>query len=258
MLKKITLLGSNKMRLKALNINLIIIVIIFVSSVTIFAQNTGNDKPKDKEPPVEELYLKNPELQIISEEAASNDREAKLRACDGVQKALKEGVSGDEEYTMTMLLGRLAGEGTTTLHSEKGKIINYFPEVRSQACNALQFVKTEKAKEKAVSILIGVLLNDIDPIVKSNAAYALGVIGLNEEGYAVNAIAQAIEVQDAVAPNDNFAYVAALSLGKIAKANNGIYEPKAYRALVRIAQGNYSNVVKEKALEILDELRKYK
>ena len=223
----------------------------------VIAQSGNGDDSSDKEPPIEELFFINPELQSINEEAASKDREAKLRAITRVEKTLKQGTSTDEEFTMALILGRLAGEGTTTLHSERGRIINYFPEVRSQACNALQFVQSDKAKEKAVNILIGVLINDVDPIVKSNAAYALGEIGLNEDDQAVRALAEAVEVQDTLAPNDNFAYVAALALSKIAKSNDGIYEPRAYRALVRIAQGNYSRVVKDKALEVLEELRQY-
>jgi hypothetical protein len=242
------------MKTKAASI--LFILYFFISMAVVFAQSDSSDTT-GKEPPIEELYLKNPELQIINEEATSNDREAKLRAVGRITDSLKKGVSTDEEYTMTLLLGHLAGEGTTTIHTQQGKVINYFPEVRGQACNALQFVKSEKAKSKAVNILIGVLINDIDPIVKSNAAYALGMIGENEDGRTVRAMAEAIETQDAMAPNDNFAYVASIAFGKIAKANNGIFEPRAFRALVRIAQGNYSRVVKNKALEILDELRQY-
>lgn len=243
-----------------MKINLLYIFLILIvlgSPAMLIAQSGDDDDSSDKEPPIEELFFKNPELQIISEEATSNDREAKLRAITRVERSLKEGTSTDEEYTMTLILGRLAGEGTTTLHSERGRIINYFPEVRGQACNALQFVKSDKSKEKAVNILIGVLINDVDPIVKSNAAFALGEIGFNEDNRAVRALSEAVEVQDTLAPNDNFAYVAALAFGKIAESNDGIYEPRAYRALVRIAQGNYSRVVKDKALEVLEQLRQY-
>jgi hypothetical protein len=228
----------------------------FISITAVFAQSEDSTST-GKEPSVEELYLKNPQLQIINEEAAADGRESKLLAVSHAEDSLKKGVSGDEEYTMVLILGRLAGEGTTTILSRQGRVVNYFPEVRGQACSALQFVQGDKAKAKAVNILIGVLVNDVDPIVKSNAAYALGIIGLNENGYTVQAIASAIKVQDELAPNDNFAYVSALALGKIAKANNGIYQPQAFRALVRIAQGNYSRVVKDKALEVLEELRQY-
>jgi hypothetical protein len=243
------------MKINLLSLSLIL-VMVFLPMI-LGAQSNGGNESSDREPPIEELYLKNPELQIINEEATSNDREAKLRAITRVEKTLKEGTSTDEEYTIALILGHLAGEGTTTLHSEQGRLINYFPEVRGQACNALQFVKSDKAKAKAVNILIGVLINDIDPIVKSNAAYALGEIGLNEDERAAKALAEAVEIQDIMAPNDNFAYVAALAFEKIAKANDGIYEPRAYRALVKIAQGNYSKVVKDKALEVLEELKQY-
>ena len=51
--------------------------------------------------------------------------------------------------------------------------------------------------------------------------------------------------------------MAILTAEKIARANNGIKDPEAYRTLVRIAQGPYIKTVKRKALQTLDEMRKY-
>ena len=94
-------------------------------------------------------------------------------------------------------------------------------------------------------------------MVKAEAAYALGVVGLNEANDTVKAILFTLQQEDPANPDNNLGYAICLSLEKIAKANGGIKEPEAYRALVRIAQGPYIRTVKQKALATLEELKKY-
>jgi hypothetical protein len=102
-----------------------------------------------------------------------------------------------------------------------------------------------------------VLIIDDEPMVKAEAAYALGVVGLNEANDTVKAILFTLQQEDPSAPDNNLGYAICLALEKIAKAGGGIKEPDAYRALVRIAQGPYIRTVKQKALATLEELKKY-
>ena len=102
-----------------------------------------------------------------------------------------------------------------------------------------------------------VLEEDNQPMVKSEAVYALGQIGLNEQEEVSRAIAYEVMNQNIVAPDDNFAFAVLLSFDKIAEANGGIKEPAVYLALIQIAQGNYIKTVREKALEVMDNLRGY-
>ncbi|HEQ72314.1 MAG TPA: HEAT repeat domain-containing protein [Spirochaetia bacterium] len=219
-----------------------------------FAQNGGNT---GREESIEELYLTNPALQIAYEAARSDDRESKLLALSQLTAMIDEGVSKEEEVQIAAILRDLASQGTTIIIREKGRLVNYYVDVRREACRVLATVKSDEAKKRAVAVLIEVLKYDDDPIVKSNAAYSLGVIGLNENEESARAIARALESQDYVAPNDHFAYSGAIALEKIAKANNGIFDPLVMQVLVKITQGNYNRSVKDKAFSVLQTLRTY-
>ena len=63
--------------------------------------------------------------------------------------------------------------------------------------------------------------------------------------------------RDIVDPDNNFAYASLLALEKIAVANNGLQDPTAVQAIIRISQGNYIRAVRVKANDLLDKLRQY-
>jgi HEAT repeat protein len=151
------------------------------------------------------------------------------------------------------VLEYLAMEGTGRRVRENARMVNYFPEVRRRAANLLGRLGGEKAR----NALISVLIIDDEPMVKAEAAYALGVVGLNGDNDTVKAILFTLQQEDPSTPDNNLGYAICLALEKIAKRNGGIKEPEAYRALVRIAQGPYIRTVKQKALATLEELRKY-
>ncbi len=231
-------------------------VILVLFPVILFAQN-GNDNQngKKKQLTVEELYLKNIEFQIMKEKAFSGDREMKLNVLKNLEKEISEGKVGSNDLDVEFILEYLAMEGSTRKVIENKRLVNYFPEVRRRACNLLGKLGGERAKDA----LITVLLNDPEPMVKSEAAYALGEIGLNKNGEVVKALLFALNNQDPRKADNNFAYAVVLAIEKIAKKNGGIKDPEAYRALVKIADGqSYIRVVRNKAIQVLDELKQYK
>lgn len=232
---------------------LVIMLIISIACLTIlWAQNDDT-----KEPTVEELYLKNPDLQIAKEKAASKDRDMKLEAIEDIKEIIEKGKDEEAEVQLAIILGNLASEGTTLVVRELGRVINYFPEVRQQACTVLGSVQSSKAKEAAKNILIDVVLKDDEPMVKAGAAYALGKLGLNQDNEVVSALAEAILKQDAIAPDNSFALAVIISIEQIAEANNGINDPYIFQALVKIAQSNYLPTVKQRAMDALSTLRGY-
>lgn len=221
-------------------------------SFTTFAQDDGTSDTS-----IEELYLSNPALRAAYDASRSDDRESKLLAISQLSELIDEGMNTRDEEQATEILKDLAGQGTTVIVREKGRLVNYYMDVRRDACRVLATVKTTEAKRKAIKVLIGVMNVDDDPIVKSAAAYAIGVIGLNENEESAKAIARALDLQDKVLPNDHFAYSSLLALEKIAKANNGIFNAETSRVLVKIVQGNYNRTVKDRALAVLQLLKTY-
>lgn len=212
----------------------------------------GAQTKTERELTVEELYLQDIEFQILSEQAFSQDQELKMGVLDVMEKMIQDGQVKDRSK-LEFVLEYLAMEGTGRRVRENAQLVNYFPEVRRRAANLLGRVGGEGAK----NALISVLVIDNEPMVKAEAAYSLGMIGLNEANETVKAILFTLEQEDPSQPDNNLGYAICLALEKIARKNNGIKEAEAYRALVRIAQGPYIRTVKQKALATLNELKKY-
>ena len=73
--------------------------------------------------------------------------------------------------------------------------------------------------ENSKDTLLNVLKTDDDPVVLAEAAYALGTIGIDEEGEVSRAIAFALQNQDQMVPNDNFAHASLLAIQKLIEKN---------------------------------------
>ncbi len=234
-----------------MKIKTVLIVSVILGCVALIAT------AQERELTVEELYLDAIEIQILREQAFSYDRDMKISALDDIEEMVDEGRATD---ATSSILQYLAMEGTSRRVRESNRLINYFPEVRRRSANLLGRVGStgDKAtRESAQNALIAVLIKDDEAMVKAEAAYALGVIGQDDDEQAIRALVFALSQEDSARPDNNFAYAICLSLEKIAKANNGIKNPDAFRALVQIAQGTYIKTVKRKALQTLDELKKY-
>ncbi len=217
--------------------------------------SAGSQAGGSREITIEELFLKSIEFQILREKAASDDFDIKMSALDDLEKKVGSGLSGSDTAQVEFVLEYLAMEGSGRISRENGRKVNNFPEVRRRAANMLGRVGTEESKDA----LIRVLLIDEEPIVKAEAAYALGVLGMNPNNEVVQALAFAYNREDPAAPDQNFGYAISLAIEKLAqKTPGGLKDPDAYRLLVKIAQGNYLRTVKMKALQVLDELKSAK
>lgn len=205
-----------------------------------------------KEQTIEDLFLKSIEFQVLREQAFSDDYEIKMKALDDLDRKIAEGSVGDNSAQVDFMLEYLAMEGTGRTTREGGRLVNNFPEVRRRAANLLGKIGTENSK----NALIRVLLVDDEPMVKAEAAYSLGVVGLNKDNEVVKALDYVFSKEDPSQPDNNFAYAIALAIEKLAKSGQGISDPIAYKTLVKIAQGNYLRTVKAKALQVLDGLKK--
>ncbi|MBN1410000.1 MAG: HEAT repeat domain-containing protein [Spirochaetales bacterium] len=236
--------------------SLLYITFILCLGMSVLAQDSD-----DKEKTATDLYLQNPELMIAYEQAQADDRQSKIQSLDGLEKMIKDGIINTEIENILIQLG---SEGGTSKMYEGRTVVNNFPEVRRRACNLLgEMAKdsggaSEEIKLKAVDTLINILKSDNEPMVKSEAAYALGVIGLEINGKVVQALAFEIETAGSVQPDNNFAYAVILALDKIAKKNNGAIDPAGYRALIKIAQGNYLKHVRTKAYDTMVQMKSYK
>ena len=58
-------------------------------------------------------------------------------------------------------------------------------------------------------------------------------------------------------PDNGFAYASVVAIERIAQQNNGITDPAAFEALIKIAQGSYYRSVRNKALQVLADMKNY-
>jgi HEAT repeat protein len=236
--------------MKGSSIRLFLIVVGLAATVLAGAQST------ERELTVEELYLRDIEFQILSEKAFSDSREIKLDVLDEIETMIEDG-DVDDPDKVEFVLEYLGMEGTARRVRESARLINYYPEVRRRSANLLGRLGGEKAKDALVSIL----LIDDEPMVKAEAAYALGVIGSNDGNEVVRALLYTLENEDPQMPDNNLAYAVCLAVEKIVEANDGDLDSAAYsdlaRTLVHIAQGNYIKTVRRKALQTLEVLKEY-
>ena len=236
--------------MKGSSIRLVFIALGLAAAVLLGAQS------KERELTVEELYLRDIEFQILSEKAFSDSREIKLDVLDEIEGMIEEGTIDDPDK-VEFVLEYLGMEGTARRVRESARLINYYPEVRRRSANLLGRLGGERAKNALVSIL----LIDDEPMVKAEAAYALGVIGTNDGNEVVRALLFTLENEDPQMPDNNLAYAVCLAVEKIVESNDGDLDSAAYadlaRTLVRIAQGNYIKTVRRKALQTLEVLKEY-
>ena len=236
--------------MKGSSIAFILVLAGFFAAGMLCAQST------ERELTVEELYLRDIEFQILSEKAFSDSREIKLDVLDEIETMIDEGEIDDPDK-VEFVLEYLGMEGTARRVRESARLINYFPEVRRRSANLLGRLGGERAKDALVSIL----LMDDEPMVKAEAAYALGMIGTNDGNEVVRALLYTLENEDPQMPDNNLAYAVCLAVEKIVESNNGDLDSAAYadlaRTLVRIAQGNYIKTVRRKALQTLEVLKEY-
>jgi HEAT repeat protein len=225
--------------------------LLIFTGVLVFGQTASSGNAE--EPTIEEVYLQSTEIRLIREQAITVDRDMKLLALKNVEDMIESGKVSTGSPDVHYILDYLAGEGTDTRVTENRRLVNYFPMVRKEACKLLGDLGGENSKDT----LLDVLVQDDEPMVRAEAAYALGKIGMDDNGEVSRILTYAVLDQDVVNPDSNFAFAVLLALEKIAKANDGLDDPAAFQAIIRIAQGNYVRDVKRKAVQVMDLLREY-
>jgi HEAT repeat protein len=225
--------------------------VFFVSMAPVaWAQST---QASGGERTVEEAYLQESlETMIIREQAYSDNAGMKRVALKYIKQAIENGRKNDE---IRKSLEYLALETTNvvTRSAGLGKPTNNFPDIRTTACEYLGEFPSVESK----NALIRVTLGDDEPMVLSAAIRSLGKIGMNEDEEVTQVISYIISRFDVLGPDDSLADDALDAIVAIAEKNNGLKDPTAIKAVMKIASGNYISRVRQKASDVLDKLRKY-
>jgi len=198
---------------------------------------------------VEESYLQSSiELMIISETARAATREQKNIALAFIGDAIDRGNTNDE---IRKTLEFLSLEGTRSIARESGRVTNNFPDVRRVATMYLGLIGTEEARKS----LIEVLKFEREPMVIQEAIKSLGDIGTNENNETIANIAWWFSRFDTLNPDNLMALATIDAFEKIAAKSGGLNDPEAFQLLIRISEGNYITPVRERARQLLSEMR---
>ncbi len=230
-----------------------IVAVALIMSPAVAAQQAETEA-EQRQYTIEELYLSQDiELQIIRSQALSENREMKLLALQSIRSMIESGTAAQNNLSVAVVLESLASEGTTRRVTSGGsRIVNYHPDIRREAAGLLGELGGERAK----NALMTILRDDPETMVLSEAVYALGVIGMNDENDVTNHIARMMTRQTAQpAPDNNLAFASLLAIEKLAAAGGGISDPMIIDALLEVASGNYIREVRLKAVDVIAKLR---
>ncbi|MCL2809410.1 MAG: HEAT repeat domain-containing protein [Treponema sp.] len=200
---------------------------------------------------IEESYLQESmELMIIRETARSTTREQKLIAIEFMSEAIGRGSTNDE---IRQTLDFLSREGRRSVARENNRVVNNFPDIRRQSARLLGQMGTEEARLS----LIEVLQYENEPMVLQEAIKALGDIGMNDNNETVIHIAWVMNRFSNLNPDNLMALATIDAFEKIARRSNGLNSPEAVRCLVMISEGQYITPVRDRARQLLAELRTF-
>jgi hypothetical protein len=200
---------------------------------------------------VEESYLQESiENMIIREQSVARGRDMKLIALEYIAAALEHGNTSDD---VRNALEYLALEGLTNQTRENGRLINNFPDIRAKAVIYLGELGTPEAK----NTLLKVMLADPEPMVLTEAVKSLAKIGLNENEETANTISWVVTRFDVLNPDNLLALSALEAFEILAQKNGGLKDPSALRTIMRIADGRYITPVRDRARQLIFDLRQY-
>jgi hypothetical protein len=196
---------------------------------------------------IEELYLsQNIELQLIRNQASSNDWEVRSLAIQNLRNMANENRISEENPGGLIILEEMAKP------IEQGGNTRNFNTIRREACSILGDVGGKRSQR----ILLDVLSMDKEPMVLAEAVYALGKIGRDENGEVMAKMMWLLHNENVkTTPDNNFAYSTLLSISKIAKGQDGVKAVETLGALIEVLGCNYKKEVKRKALEVIYELQ---
>ncbi|MDR0761192.1 MAG: HEAT repeat domain-containing protein [Treponema sp.] len=227
------------------------ILAVLSSGVCVLAVGQ-NSSGGSREMSVEESYRQESvENMIIREQSRADSMEMKLIALEYIRDAIDRGNKGPE---IQSALEYLAMEGIINIIREDNRVINNYPPIRVKAAEYLGDMGTPEAK----NLLIRLVRTDKEPMVLQEAIKSLGRIATNDGNEIINVISGVVIRRNNLNQPDNLLAFSALEVyDKIAKANGGLQDPIVVQTVINIAEGNYSPTVRNRAKQVLVNLREY-
>ncbi len=189
---------------------------------------------------------------LLFAQAVSPNRETKFSALREIGGGIETGTLSPNDGNVLSILAYLAQEGVKSETRGGSPGERDFPDVRRASCELLGRIGGEGAKRT----LLSVLETESEPMVLSEAVYALALIGGRPDPKIVQVLTRLLEVRVLAKNDDNLAFTCLLAIEKLDTREHRIDDPGLYRALLRLLDAPLIGEVRRKALDVIDRLRK--
>lgn len=229
------------------------VLVVLLCTVSVFAQNQDEERAST----IEDVFLQQQiEMQILRSQARSNDRETKLLALETVAEMAE---AGDLESSpeLFQIIQTLATEGTRNEVRSGGRVVNNFPVVRARAASLLG----EVGGEQAQGVLLTIVREDPEPMVLSEAIYALGQVGAleNADQVADHIVFTLTRENAKITPDSNLAMATLLALQALFESGMEFEDTDQLADTVGLildisTNYNYITIVRNRARAVLEAL----
>jgi hypothetical protein len=188
--------------------------------------------------------------QLLLAQALVPDIHMKLRIIEELKIRARTGSVSPSDKNVIHILRYLAEEGVLTPPNRRGPGSRNFPDVRRASCEVLGYIGGKQAKD----ILINVLKTDNEPMVLSEAVFALGKIETEPDKELIDLLASLIEKKILISPDNNFAYALLATAEKLADTSAGIRDETLFRNLIRMLDIPLAPPVKIKTRRLIEKM----
>jgi outer membrane protein assembly factor BamB len=209
----------------------------------------GHSGRTDAGPPGGNEALLNaiPDYLYLRSLAAPDNRDMMLFLLGKIRERIDDHSIGKSTWYVVRLLEQFSGEGLLNPVYRNMKVINSFPDVRTEAARLLGLVGSTRSRHA----LIQVMASEYDAVALSAEIEALGFLASDSDGASTRAIAAALARAGMSPPDDRIADAVLGALERIGAYEGGARAPAAITALLAISGGEFPQQIKSRALSVL-------
>ena len=209
----------------------------------------GHSGRTDAGPPGGNEALLNaiPDFLYLQSLAAVDNRDMILSLLAKIRDRIDDHSIGKSTWYVVRLLEQLSAEGLLNPIYRNMKVINSFPEARSEAARLLGLVGSTRSRHA----LIQVIANEYDSVALSSEIEALGFLASDSDGASSRAISAALSRAGMSPPNYRIANAVLDALERISAYEGGAGEPSATAAILALSGGDFPQQIRSRALSVL-------
>jgi hypothetical protein len=195
----------------------------------------------------EDLLNNIPDFLYLQSLAAVDNRDMMMFLLAKIRERIDDHSIGKSTWYVVRLLEQFTGEGLLNPVYRNMRVINNFPDVRTEAARLLGMVGSTSSRQ----VLIQVIGNEFDAIALAAEIAALGSLASDSGGSSSRAIAAAFSRAGMSPPDERIASATLDALGRIGAYEGGRGEPAATAALFAIYRGDFPQQIRSRALTVL-------